>query len=130
MPVAACSLYQAPRCRYSPVHVPNLVVQSQEGHWRVNGLPALGTEAYNLQSCLVDLLCELVHGDVTWGTDQHRPAEWSGLSASPRDAQQRPTVELHSSDSSRCSHAQAEQVVSCPLLSNHHLNAAPTLLFM
>lgn len=75
MPVAACSLYQAPRCRYSPVHVPNLVVQSQEGHWRVNGLPALGTEAYNLQSCLVDLLCELVHGDVTWGTDQHRPAQ-------------------------------------------------------
>lgn len=75
VPAAGCSLYWASSWRYSPVHVSDLVVQSQEGHWGVNGLTALGTEAYDLQPCLVDFLCELVHGDVTWSTDQHRPAE-------------------------------------------------------
>lgn len=60
---------------HSPVHVPDLVVQGQEGHWGVNGLAALGTEAYHFQPCLVDLLCELVDGDVTWGTDKYRPTE-------------------------------------------------------
>lgn len=61
-------------------------MQSQEGHWGVNGLTALGTEAYDLQSCLVDLLCELVHSDVTWSTNQYRPAE-SGIGCQHRPEQ-------------------------------------------
>lgn len=57
-----------------PVHVSGLVVQSKEGHWRVDSLSALGTQPHHLQACLVDLFCELIHGNVTWSAYQH----WSG----------------------------------------------------
>ena len=57
-----------------PVHVAGLVVQSQEGHRRVNGLPALGTEPHHLQARLVDLLRQLVDRNVAGSTHQHWPA--------------------------------------------------------
>lgn len=56
-----------------PVHVTSLVVQSQEGHRGVDGLPALGAQSHHLKACLVDLLCELINGNVTGSTYQHRP---------------------------------------------------------
>lgn len=57
-----------------PVHVTGLVVQSQEGHRGVNGLPALGTQPHHLEAGLVDLLRELVDGNVTGSTHQY----WAG----------------------------------------------------
>lgn len=48
-----------------PLHVAGLVVQSQEGHGGVNGFPALGTQPDHLQTRLVDLLRQLINGDVT-----------------------------------------------------------------
>lgn len=72
--MAAC-----PHC--SPVHVPDLVVQGQEGHGGVDGLAALGTQTNHLEAGLVDLLCQLVHGDVAGGTHQHRPGKTSQQSA-------------------------------------------------
>lgn len=66
-----------------PVHVAGLVVQSEEGHGRVDGLPALGTQPHNLQARLVNLLCELVHGDVTWSTYKNWPAGGKSLIATP-----------------------------------------------
>jgi len=57
----------------SPVHVADLVVQRQEGNRRLDGLPALRAQPDDLQSGLVDLLRQLVHGDVTGSAHQHRP---------------------------------------------------------
>lgn len=57
-----------------PLHVTGLVVQSKEGHGGVNGFPALSTQPHHLQPCLVDLLCQLIDGDVTGSTHQH----WTG----------------------------------------------------
>lgn len=54
-----------------PLHVPGLVVQSQKGHRGVNGLPALGTQPHDLQTGLVDLLCELIDSNVTGSAHQH-----------------------------------------------------------
>lgn len=56
-----------------PVHVTGLIVQSQEGHRRVDGLPALGAQPHHLEPRLVDLLCQLVDGNVTGSTHQHWP---------------------------------------------------------
>lgn len=67
-----------------PVHVPGLVVQSEEGHGRVDGLSALGTQPHHLQARLVDLLSELIHGDVTWSAHKNWPAgEFKSLIATP-----------------------------------------------
>lgn len=49
-------------------------MQSQEGHRGVNGLPALGTQPHHLEAGLVDLLRELVDGNVTGSTHQY----WAG----------------------------------------------------
>lgn len=57
-----------------PLHVASLVVQSKEGHGRVDGFPALGTQPHHLQPSLVDLLCQLVNCNVTGSTHQH----WTG----------------------------------------------------
>lgn len=56
-----------------PVHVADLVVEGQEGDWRLDGLPALGTQPDDLQAGLVYLLGQLIHGDVTGSTHQ----DWS-----------------------------------------------------
>lgn len=53
---------------FLPLHVTGLVVQSKKGHGRVNGFPALGTQPHHLQPSLVDLLCQLINGDVTGST--------------------------------------------------------------
>lgn len=56
-----------------PVHVTGLVVQSQEGHRRVDGFPALGTQPHHLKACLMDLLCELIDSNITGSAHQHWP---------------------------------------------------------
>lgn len=56
-----------------PLHVTGLVVQSEEGHRGVDGFPALGTQPHHLQASLVDLLCQLIHSDVTGSTHEHWP---------------------------------------------------------
>lgn len=66
--------YASLSARYPPIHVPDLVVQGQERHWGVNGLTTLGTEPYDFQPSLVDLLSQLIHSYVTWSTDEHRPS--------------------------------------------------------
>lgn len=58
---------------FLPVHVANLVVKSQEGHRRVDGLSALGTKTHHFQSCLVNFLCQLVHRDIAGSAYQNRP---------------------------------------------------------
>lgn len=58
---------------YKPVHVANLVMQCQEGHRRVDGLSALGTETDHFESSLVNFFCQLVHCNVAGSTYQHRP---------------------------------------------------------
>ena len=45
-------------------------MQGQEGHGRIYGLSALGTQAHHFQARQVDLLRQLVHGNVGWCTDQ------------------------------------------------------------
>ena len=55
----------------SPLHVSDLVVQGEEGHRGLDGLPTLGTQTHHLEARLVDLLRELVHRDVRGGTHQH-----------------------------------------------------------
>ena len=61
-----------PICHW-PVHVADLVMQSQEWHWWLNGLPALGTQPDNLQSSLVNLFRQLINSNVTGSTHQ----DWS-----------------------------------------------------
>ena len=61
-----------------PLVSSDLVVESQEGNWRVNGLTRLGTQSHHLQPCAVDLLSQLVHGNVARGTHQHLPAASEG----------------------------------------------------
>lgn len=56
-----------------PLHVTGLVVQSQEGHRRVDSLPALGTQPHNLEAGLMDLLRQLVDSNVTGSAHQHWP---------------------------------------------------------
>lgn len=41
---------------FVPVHVADLVVQSQEGHGRIYGLTTLSTQTHHLQPRLMDLL--------------------------------------------------------------------------
>ena len=48
----------------------DLVVKCQEGDRRVYSLSRLGAETDDLESCSVDLLCELVHCNVTGSTHQ------------------------------------------------------------
>lgn len=66
-----------------PVHVADLVMQSQEGHWRLNGLPTFGTQPDDLQSSLVNLLSQLIHSNVTGSTHQY----WSANAYTPLTVQ-------------------------------------------
>jgi hypothetical protein len=94
--------------RHPPVHVPDLVVQGQERHWGVDGLTALGAQAHDLQPRLVDLLRQLIHGDVAGCAHQHGAAT-GDTSAWPKETQDAKTRACHfplsgsrvSSDTSR-----------------------------
>ena len=50
-----------------------LVVQGQEWHTGVNGFSALCTQSHHLQPGAMDLLRQLIDGNVTWSTHQNLP---------------------------------------------------------
>ena len=54
------------------------VVKCQEGDRRVDSLPRLGAETDDLEPSAVDLLCELVHCNVTGSTHQDLTAGGGG----------------------------------------------------
>ena len=48
-------------------------MEREERDGRVNGLATLGTQSHHLQARLVDLLRQLVNGDVGRRAHEHRP---------------------------------------------------------
>ena len=72
--ITVCDTHLITHCVHislSPVVVPDLLVKREPGHWGVNALPRLGTEAHHLQTRPVYLLSQLVHGNVAGGTHQN-----------------------------------------------------------
>ena len=84
------------------------VVKCQEGDRRVDSLPRLGAETDDLEPSAVDLLCELVHCNVTGSTHQDQTAGGGGgvglskfYSALQSDSYTPPSPPSSSSDSRR-----------------------------
>ena len=65
---------ETPKSTNQPVHVADLVMQCEEGHGGIDGLSALGRQPHHPQPTLVQLLRQLVDGNVGRRTHQHGAA--------------------------------------------------------
>lgn len=59
------------RVQYVPSHIPDLIVQCEEAHVTGDGLSTLRRQPHHSQTGLVDLLSQLIDGNVTRGTDKY-----------------------------------------------------------